>query len=445
MRSGTFAVLRRRLLGVTFIAVFATIIGLCVAIYNDAFQQFVPVTVQTDRVGNQLQELSDVKVRGLIVGQVADVQPVEGGAVVNLQLEPNHAASIPRNVSARLLPKTLFGERFVSLVIPPQPSPQPLQPGDVIPQDRSQVAIELERVLNGLLPLLTAVRPAQLASTLNALSDTLEGRGETLGDTLVLAQRYLSQLNTALPELQEDLTRLAQLTETYSEAAPDLVDALADLTVTSRTVAEQRLNLQTMYATLTTAADDTSAFLRANRSNIIALSAESRPTLELLARYAPEFPCLLNLLTNLRPRLNQVFGAGTDEPGLHIKLEITQNRGPYEPNQDEPEYLDKRGPRCYAEYTRPENQPPPQYPPDGPIQDGSLPPPAADNKNNAMPAGQVTPQAVGFDLGLPNSPAEQQLVASLLAAATGRHPKEIPGWSTLLVGPLLRGTEVSLG
>jgi phospholipid/cholesterol/gamma-HCH transport system substrate-binding protein len=42
-------------------------------------------------------------------------------------------------------------------------------------------------------------------------------------------------------------------------------------------------------------------------------------------------------------------------------------------------------------------------------------------------------------MGLPNSPAEQQFMAALLG-----QPGEVPGWTSFLLGPLLRGTEVTL-
>ena len=85
------------------------------------------------------------------------------GARIELALQPAAAKSIPDNVSARLLPKTLFGERYVELILPAQPQPaQAIRSGDVIPQDRSSSAIELEQVFDDLLPLLQAVHPAQL-------------------------------------------------------------------------------------------------------------------------------------------------------------------------------------------------------------------------------------------------------------------------------------------
>ncbi|MGH3931744.1 MAG: MCE family protein [Pseudonocardiaceae bacterium] len=363
----------RRLSGVAFLLVVISLIGLSVATYSGAFADGVPVTLQTDNTGLQLDERADVKVRGLIVGEVADVRSSGEFATVHLLLHPDKVALIPANVQARLLPKTLFGERYVSLVIPEQPAARSLAAGEVIGQDRSQAARELESALDGLLPLLQTVQPDELASTLGAVSAALSGRGDQLGDTLVRQQQLVSGLNAALPELQEDITRIADLADTYAQAAPDLTAALADLSTTSATVAEQRQNLAGVFASVTQASEDTRGFLAANRAHLIALSAEVRPTLESLARYAPEYPCLFGQLAGLVPQINQAAGVGTSEPGLHVVLEITRTRGKYVPGRDEPRNDEDRGPRCYPVVN---GQKFPQYPPDGPFQDGSAPVPA---------------------------------------------------------------------
>ncbi|MPZ66321.1 MAG: MCE family protein [Pseudonocardiaceae bacterium] len=439
------SVIRRRLLGVGFIVVVSSLIAGSIAKYNEVFVDYVPVTLRADQVGNQLQERSDVKIRGVIVGKVSDIETTGDGATVALSMRPGMVDMIPSDVQARLLPKTLFGEKYVSLVAPAAPdvaSRQSLQAGDVIAQDRSRTAIEVQQVLDSLLPLLEAVRPQDLASTLNAMSQTLEGRGDDVGETLVLLQRYLSQLNTELPDINADISGLADVTDTYSEAAPDLLAALEDFTVTSRTAVEQRENLSNLYATVTRASDDTTGFLEVNDDNLIALADTGRPTLEVLAKYAPEYPCLLGQLDGLVPRIDEVLGEGTDEPGAHFTVElIPDSRGPYRPGE-EPEYSDQRGPYCVPAEV-PGNHP--QYPPGGPIEDGSDPPPAASARSGDDQPAQTRPQAAnGFSLGLPNSAAEQRFVASLLSSANGTDPSEVPGWSTLLVGPLLRGSEVSL-
>ncbi|ONI82544.1 ABC transporter substrate-binding protein [Saccharothrix sp. ALI-22-I] len=445
--------IKRRLLGVVFLAVIALFLTFTVAMYNNAFTEVVKVTLKTDRVGNQLQVASDVKVRGMIVGEVRAIRTAGDGAELDLALDPEQVRHIPGNVSARLLPKTLFGERYVNLVLPknsPKEQAQSaLTEGDVIEQDRSSSAIELERVLNDLMPVLQAVQPEKLATTLTAMSQALENRGRPLGETLVQLDSYLGEFNQQLPALKQGISRLADVSNVYADAAPDLVQALSDATVTSRTLVEQRDNLLAMYGTLTTTAMDLNSFLAVNKNNLIQLADVSRPTLELLAKYAPEYPCLLKGLVEFKPIMDQAFGKGTNEPGLHITLEITADRGKYEPGKDDPEYADNRGPRCYDIVPRPD--PFPQYPPDGPVKDGTTAPPAARVAHDGVlpPAtgvnsdGTTSPSSLRGVPTLANSPEEQDFLAALLAPQFGLERDQMPSFTALLLGPLYRGAEVT--
>ena len=445
--SSTAKTIKRRLWGLAFIAVMAGLVSLSIAMYNQAFTPVTTVTLTTDKVGNQLAVYSDVKVRGLIVGEVRRITPTPTGAELELALDPEKVPVIPANVSARFLPKTLFGERYVALQIPDEPAATHLASGAVIRQDTSVAAVELEQAFESLLPVLQAVQPQKLSSTLTAISTALEGRGEQLGETLSELGALVGELNPHLPQLREDLAKLAEVSDTYSTAAPDLIAALTDLTVTSNTIADQRGNLDAMFATVTTASRDLDAFLRANRSNLIMLADTSRPTLETLARYSPEYPCLLKLMAEAVPGLDKAFGKGTNKPGLHATIEVTVNRGPYKPGVDEPRYEEDRGPRCYDFKQFP--TPFPQSPPDGPLGDGSSSPPAARPAGDGLIPPQnaekvTTPSAAdGGGLGLPNSPEEIAFVNQLLAPGMGVEANQVPTWSTLLLGPALRGAEVS--
>ncbi|MHA6785379.1 MCE family protein [Pseudonocardia saturnea] len=470
--------IKRRIQGLAFVLVIITLLGLSIADYRGAFESGVPVTLEVDRAGNQLTERSDVKVRGLIVGTVQEISTTGSGAEVTLFLEPDMVDLIPAGVSARLLPKTLFGEKFVSLVPPANGGGgTTIAAGDVIPMDRSETAREIDAALDGLLPLLQAVSPDDLATTLGALSQALSGRGERLGETLVRLQQLTGGLRPGIPDLQEDITQLADFAGNLDAAAPDLLEALEDFTVTSRTVVEQRDQLRALIGGVTTASDDLRGFLDRNGENIISLSAASRPTLESLARYSPEFPCFFEQLNGLIPRLDGVFGANNGRPGVYVTVEIVNNKGKYVPNQDEPEYQDDRGPRCYPILPLG-----PQEPPDGPFCDGSLapPPPATTPRGDVDDLGgdtygtgdssytcedgrsargeapatglpglpglpELPIDAIAYEgMGLPNSPGEQRLVAELVAAQDGGDPAAVPSWSSMMVGPLYRGSEVTL-
>jgi ABC-type transporter Mla subunit MlaD len=206
MSSGKAKVIRTRLQGLAFLVVLALLLGLSVAAYNKAFTTVARVTLETDTAGNQLQEASDVKVRGVLVGEVREVRASAEGATIELAINPAYLDEIPADVSARLLPKTLFGERFVALELPEQPGRERLADGDVIGQDRSENAIELQRVVDDMLPLLQAVEPQNLSYTLGAVADALRGRGDDLGANLASTGRYVGEINTVLPELQKDIS-----------------------------------------------------------------------------------------------------------------------------------------------------------------------------------------------------------------------------------------------
>jgi phospholipid/cholesterol/gamma-HCH transport system substrate-binding protein len=443
MTRNTWATVRRRLLGVGFIVVVAALVSLSIAMYNKAFTPVVKVSLTTDKLGNQLQVLGDVKVRGLIVGSIEQITPTERGAMLELALDPDKVDLIPSNVSARFIPKTLFGDRYVALQIPDDPASTHLDDGDRIEQDRSAPAVELSQALDHLLPVLQAVQPQKLSTTLTAISTALDGRGKELGQTLVELGQLVEEINPHVPQLTHDLQALVDVSDTYTQAVPDFVSALDDLTVTSRTVYEQRDNLSALFGTLTTASRDLESFLRANSDNIINLSASSRDTLELLAKYSPSYPCFLKQMAQLVEDAKPVFGAGTNQPGLHATIEIVVPKGKYEPGKDTPEFTEHRGPRCYDPAQM--GDPFPDQPPDGPLQDGSTHGPAnRTQQDGVLPPANTTPNAATAPGSIANTPAEQDFLAQLIAPQLGMEPSQVPGWSTLLLGPLFRGTEVTV-
>jgi phospholipid/cholesterol/gamma-HCH transport system substrate-binding protein len=403
---------RRRLAGVVFLAFLALLAWLAVAAFNKQFTPATMVTLYTDSTGNEMNINADVTVRGVVVGQVRSITANGSGARLELAIDPGVAATLPANVTAQMLPTTLFGERYVALIEPSAPSAQTLADVRVISQDRSADAIELEKVLNDLMPMLTAVQPQKLAVTLTAMADGLQGRGTQLGQTLDEINSYLKQFDPQLPTLDKDIQELVQVTRTYAQAAPDLVQALRDFSVTSQTVASESANLDSLYSTVTAASQDLTTFLNQNDDDIIDLSANGLPSLRVLARYSAEFPCVFQQLTEFIPNMDKVLGAGTRQPGLHANVDIVPALPPYQPKVNAPRYGDDLGPHCYS------------VPFSGtPLNDGGI---------------KVT--AAG--LGTANSPQENQLVTELAAPKLNVPPDQLANWSSVLLGPLYRGTTV---
>jgi virulence factor Mce-like protein len=408
------ALVRRRLYGVAFLVVLALLVQLTVLMYQKAFTPVVKVTLRTDRIGNQLSAPADVKLRGIVVGEVRDVRSTGNGATIDLALQPNKAKAIPENVLAQLLPKTLFGEKYVELVLPGRPSAQHLRTGDVIPQDRSTTALETEKVLDDILPLLQDLKPAELSSTLNALSTALRDRGDRLGAELVRSGAYLRRLNPSVPTIGSDLGDLASVSDNLAASTPALLTTFDNLAASSRSLVEQRQALETFLVSTQGFARTAQSVVAQNERNLTRLAVSSRAPLELFARYAPEYPCFLSALAVYEPTLEKAFGG--NQPGLHITMEAIRDNGGYVRGQ-EPKYRDTRKPYC-----------------DG-LPHPKVPAPEAYFDDGYRTSGQV--RSTGL---MTSNPALAMVAAPLL----GLQAAQVPDLVGLLVGPVAEGNTVGL-
>jgi virulence factor Mce-like protein len=434
--------LRTRTLGVLFFVVMAVFLGTTIAMYNKAFTPVVKVDLITDTVGNALTRNADVKVRGVVVGEVRSTAPDGKQVTLHLALNPGMAKKIPSNVTARLLPKTLFGERYVDLVWPKDPTGH-LTAGQTLHQDASGNAIEVSQLLDSVMPLLQAIPPQYLASTLGALSQALGGQGEELGHTVDRLDTIFHGLNNVMPTLQGDIHNFATVADTYADALPQLVDAFNDLRTLNATIVQKHSQIDTLYRVLTPTSARTADFLVANHDNIIDVAADSHEALQLLATYSPEYACTMRNFAQQKPRIDQIFGKGTDMPGSRVSIKVVNPRGRYLPNQDEPRWFDTRPPVCFPEY--PLGVDPGQYP-TGPANDGSYQPPSRNPGQQNI--GKLPPAQFSVfgaqQTSLADSPSEEHALGAIYGAANGVSPDKVPSWVSRIGAPALRGSEVSV-
>ena len=435
-RESFATIARRRLLGVTYLAVIVGLVTLSIAFYNKAFTPTVTVTLKTDHTGNQLLTQSDVKERGIIVGSVKKVKSSGDGATVTLALNPSRTSGIPDNVSAQILPKTLFGEQYVSLIIPDNPGP-PIKGGAVIGQDRSAVALESEKVIGDLLPLLQAVKPAELSVTLTAMADALHGRGTELGQTLVNFDNYLKSLNadvspgkTYTTQIADDLANLGKLSDNLNADVPDLVSTLNNLQTNAHTLINQQAAFDTLLNTANQTSNILSSFLSDNEQRLITVTDTSQRIYGLLDEYTPEYSCMLTALTQLRARAEK--GIVNNAIQLQAQLYIAPPTfGAYKPG-NQPIFITGLGPNCFG---MPNPQVPFKVPPNFQcVNDGA---PLTQAPCAASKTAAYEQQAIG-------SAPENALVDSVVAKSLGTTPDKVPPLAPLLVAPSLRGEQVTV-
>jgi phospholipid/cholesterol/gamma-HCH transport system substrate-binding protein len=431
------AVVRRRLLGLLLIGVVVGLVTLSIAIYNKAFSTYVEVTLRADHTGNQLIVDSDVKERGIIVGSVKSVTSNGDGAIVKLDLDPGRVKDIPKDVKAQILPKTLFGEQYVSLIVPSDATvgENSIKANDVIPQDRSKGALETEKVLGDLLPVLTAVHPAELNATLTALATALHDRGDELGRTLVNFDQYLKVINPHTKKIVDDLVKLGQVSLEYNDAAPDILATLSNLETSARTVVQKRVQLDDLLHNCATASSVLQSFLADNQQRLIAITGQTDKVYALLAEYSPEFSCMFNGVAKLADRTSKIFYNNQ----VHLQVRMNpHNMGAYRPGQ-EPKLITGFGPNCFGLPNNPgpidslgNAQIPDKY---KCINDGAPLTAEAASPNCKASTASATDRSSG-------SAAENALVRTLIAGDLNTTPDKVPDAATLLAAPLLRGQQV---
>jgi phospholipid/cholesterol/gamma-HCH transport system substrate-binding protein len=432
-----------KVLGVVFLALVVLSVWFTYATFTQKFATYDEVTVETSTIGLQLPKRADVKIRGVIVGEVTDMSANAGGAKLQLGLYPSQVDTIPANVTASIVPKTLFGEKYVSLIVPDQPASDHIQAGATI--TRTHVSTEVEQVLSDLYPLLRTVQPAELKLTLDAIATALEGRGDEIGQNLETVDAYLKKLNPQIPALVEDLRLTTQVSKTYVDVLPQIGSILRNTVTTTGTLEEREVKLNALLNDVTSFSGTAKTFLDDNEANIIKVGEQGQATLTALARYSTEFPCLLGGLVNAGKTQAEAFRNFT----LHIVLETLPNqpRG-YGPD-DQPRIADDRGPTCLHLPSPPWNQDNPvRRQPD--FNDGVDSATGKGTSRTGADYGSGATEApaaaeLGGTPGYAGTREETQVISELLAPGMGTSADDVPQLGGLLLGPMVRGATVSLG
>jgi phospholipid/cholesterol/gamma-HCH transport system substrate-binding protein len=344
-----------KVLGVVFVALLLLSVWAVYGVFTHKFKTYDEVQLQASSIGLQLPERADVKIRGVIVGEVIQMEATGAdSAVLTLGLYPDRTDSIPENVTGAILPKTLFGEKYVELKIPEgtTPTTAPIRAGAVI--EHTELATELETVLRDLHPLLRAVEPADLNIMLSAVATALDGRGDALGDNLETLDSYLKRMNPHIPELLEDLRLTAEFSDIYADILPEVATILDNTVTTMQTLEGREATLNQLLVDTRTFSQTMQRFLDDNADLIEELGDLSVRQLRLFRKYSPMFPCLTEGLVGASRLNSEAFR----NYQLHIILEFLPNQPRHWNSADRPQLNERRGPDCVTLPNPPFNRDP---------------------------------------------------------------------------------------
>ncbi|MGW0419126.1 MCE family protein [Streptomyces sp. NPDC003015] len=243
---------------------------------------------------------SDVRVLGVRIGEVKGITPQ--GDRVRVELEYDAGRKVPADAKAAIINSSVVSDRYVQL-LPVYRGGPAMRDGAVIPEQRTAVPVELDRVFDSLHTTAEALGPqganknGSLSRLLGVSADNLHGQGKNLNQTV----EDLSQAVTTLSDGRTDLFGTVRNLQVFTAAlAADDTSvrsfntSLADV---AGQLAGEREDLAAALRNLAAALGDVSHFVKENKksltSNVKGLSkvtkvlVTQRAALEELLRVAP--------------------------------------------------------------------------------------------------------------------------------------------------------------
>ncbi|SEH56533.1 phospholipid/cholesterol/gamma-HCH transport system substrate-binding protein [Mycolicibacterium rutilum] len=335
-----------------------TIVAL-VLVYMQFRGNFLPreqLTMIAARSGLSMDPGAKVTYNGVEIGRVASVDAVDVGgesrAKITLDVDPDYIKLIPKNVDASIDATTVFGNKYINFSSPKNPTPQRITPDDVI--DVTTVTTEFNTLFETVVSLSSQVDPIKLNQTLSATAEALDGLGDRFGQSIINGNEILTDVNARMPQLREDNRLLADLGETYANAAPDLFDGLQNAVTTAATLNEQQGNIdQALMAAIGFGNTGGDVFERGGPYLVRGAEDLIRPS-EILDEYSPALFCTIRNYHDVEPKVAASLGG--NGYSLRTLSELMGAANPYVYPDNLPRVNARGGPEgrpgCWQPITR---------------------------------------------------------------------------------------------
>lgn len=151
-----------------------------------------------------LYKSSDVRILGLVAGEVTGVEAAGRRVKVTLRLADD--TPVPRDVQAMIVPQSLIGERYVQLFPAWKQGELKAPSGTVIPESRTSVPVEPDEALAALKKFLDTLDPKATGKVVHNLSSDLKGAGNDLNGAL----KGLADLSATVAAKDDGLGRIIE-------------------------------------------------------------------------------------------------------------------------------------------------------------------------------------------------------------------------------------------
>ncbi|MCA2255986.1 MCE family protein [Mycobacterium intracellulare] len=322
--------------------------------FRGAFVAHTSLTLIADRSGLSLDTGAKVTLNGVQIGRVASIEELNSGAEpqarLTVDVRPRYLDLLPANVQANISASTVFGPKYVEFSSPSKPDSRSVTSGQVI--HVAAVTTEVNTVFETVLQIAERVDPVKLSATLSAAAQGLNGLGTRFGRALDNGNDILADLNPQMPQIRHDTQQLAKLADIYTAGAPHFWDALEHLATTTRTLNDQRRELDAALGAAIGLGNLGADVLEKSSPYLVRGAADLVPSAQLADEYSPEIFCVTRKLTEEDVKARQ------SNTGSYVKGRgfAPGNENPYVYPDNLPRVNAKGGPEgqpgCWQTITR---------------------------------------------------------------------------------------------
>jgi virulence factor Mce-like protein len=254
----------RALIGI--VATLAVLAGVTVAVRwaYGAYDEEVELVGTFPHAGQGLVPGSDVKFRGVNVGEVESIELVDRQAEVTIAVDPDF--DVPADVLATIRPKTLFGEKFVDLEFEQGSEAPTLEDGDELAN--TATATEVEELVAATEPLLAEIDADSLAQVITSLTEVVDGQGDDIAAAWESGAEVSNLFADTIDAQTEALDSWAAFQEAIDETGASFNEITANSNEALPEFVAAREDFETLLATLQPFADHLAELLVETRPDI---------------------------------------------------------------------------------------------------------------------------------------------------------------------------------
>lgn len=239
----------------------------------------------------------DVRIAGVRVGSVDAITLVDR-RVAQVSFSVDSDQRLPASATASVLYRNLLGQRYLALERGVGPVGKTLEPGGLIPLERTTPPLNLTVLFNGFTPLLVGLDPAQINRLSFEIVQVLQGQGGTVESLLASTSSLTRDLADRDRVIGEVITNLNTVLDTVNVRDQQLAALIGQLQRLVSGLAADRKPIGAAIVSLGQLADTTAGLVSdarpALRDDIAALGtlasnlAGSEQVVDGVLRFLPE-------------------------------------------------------------------------------------------------------------------------------------------------------------